>query len=180
MGHFIEGVLEFLFGLVKDKPDKMPEIEYKNRFVVKHNPKKIAMRIVASLILIAVFVVLCFLVDDDTRLLFSLFIGLSAFILLLSVSALSFKCVVTEESLSKTSFFIFQKTIRWKDIICVRKCGITDDKNVIIALYGNDKKCILDVSSEMQNAWYIVKMAEHKNIEIREEKDLSMKQIGKL
>lgn len=104
MEHFIEGVLEFLFGLAKDKPDKMPEMEYKNRFVVKHNPKKIAMRIVASFIFIAVFVVLCFFVEHDTRFLFFLFIGLSAFILLLSAGTLSFKCVVTEESLSKTSF----------------------------------------------------------------------------
>ena len=46
--------------------------------------------------------------------------------------------------------------------------------------YNNDKKCVLDFSSEMENVWHIVKMAEFKNIEIRNEKNLSIKQIRRL
>ena len=35
MGHFVELVLELLFGLAKDAPDKKPEIEYIDYFIVK-------------------------------------------------------------------------------------------------------------------------------------------------
>ena len=180
MEYFIEGVLELLFGLVKSKPDKMSEIEYIDKFVIKNDPKKIAMRIFASVLFAIVFAILSIFVDNDTRILFLIFIVLGVIILFLSINALSFKCMVTEETLSKKEFFIFKKTINWKDIICVRKCETEDDKNVIIALYNTDKKCVLDVSSEMQNAWFLIKMAEQKNIEIRNEKNLSLKQISKL
>lgn len=180
MEHFIEGILELLFGTAKHKPDKMPEIEYKDTFVIKNDTKKIAMRIIASLIITIVFAALSFFVDHDTRILFLLFIILSMIILFLSLSTLSYRCVVTDETLSEKFFFLFKKTISWNDIICIRKCETTDDKNVVIALYDINKKCVLDVSSEMQNAWYLIKMAEHKNLEVREEKDLSMKQISSL
>lgn len=39
---------------------------------------------------------------------------------------------------------------------------------------------VLDVSSEMQNVWYIVKIAQEKRIEIREEKNLTIKQVKRL
>ena len=74
---------------------------------------------------------------------------------------------------------MLKKSISWGDLICVRKCETTGEKNVIIALY-NKEKCVLDVSTEMENAWYIIKMAEHKNIEVREEKDLTVKQMRHL
>ena len=55
MQHFIEGILELLFGLAKDTPESMPEIEYKNSFVVKRTAKKMVMRIIASLLVAVVF-----------------------------------------------------------------------------------------------------------------------------
>lgn len=180
MEHFIEGVLELVFGFVKDSPEKMPEIAYKDKFVIKNNPKKITMRIVVSLIFAIVFCVGCFLLDSDTRSLFLLFIILDVFILFLSIETLSFKCIVTEDMLYETSLFTCKKNICWKDIICVRICETTDEKSVIIALYNDEKKCVLDVSTTMENAWLLVKMAQHKNIEIREDKDLTIKQMKKL
>lgn len=178
MENLIEGVLELLFGRTNHKPDKMPEIKYTDNFVVKNNTGKIAMQVIASLVFTVVFAILYHFVDKDTQILYLIFIILILFILFFSVSALFYRCKVTPEKISQK--IIFEKTVYWKDIICVRKCETTNDKNVIIALYNSDGKCVFDVSSEMHNAWYIVKMAEHKNIEIREEKDLSLKQIKRL
>ena len=180
MEHFIEGVLELIFGLAKETPESMPEIEYKNSFMVKNTTKKIIMRIIALLLVATVFSVGCLFVDLDTRILFFVFIVLLSFIALISIDALSFRCFVNEKALTASSLFMFKKNIFWEDIICVRKCETTNEKSVCIVLYGKSKKCILDISTDMENAWYIVKMAEYKNIEIREEKDLTIKQIRKL
>ena len=179
MGHFIEGILELIFGLAKDTPESMPEIEYKNSFIVKNTNKKMIQRIIASLLVAIVFGIGCLFVDLDTRILFFVFIVLLAFIALFSIDALSFRCFVNEQNLTASSFFMLKKSISWGDVICVRKCETTSEKNVIIALY-NKEKCVLDVSTEMENAWYIIKMAEHKNIEVREEKDLTVKQMRHL
>jgi hypothetical protein len=180
MVHFIEGILELIFGLAKDTPESMPEIEYKNSFIVKNTNKKMIMRIIASLIVAIVFCIGCIFVDFDTRILFFAFIVLLAFIALFSIDALSFRCFVNEQNLTASSFFMLKKSISWGDVICVRKCETTNEKSVWIVLYGKDKKSLLDISTEMENAWYIVKMAEYKNIEIREEKDLTIKQMHHL
>ena len=49
-----------------------------------------------------------------------------------------------------------------------------------MSLYQKDGKLSLDASTKFTNTWYLVKMAEDKGIEIREEKDLSLKQIKHL
>lgn len=180
MEHFIEGILELIFGLTKDTPESMPEIEYKNSFVIKNTTKKMIMRIIASLIVVIAFSIGFLFVDLDTRILFLVFIILFAFIILLFIDSLLFKCIVKEQTLSVFSLFHMKKILFWKDIICVRKCETTNEKSVIIALYNKEKKCVLDVSTEMENAWYIIKMAEYKNIEVREEKDLTVKQMRHL
>ena len=180
MQHFIEGILELLFGLAKDTPESMPEIEYKNSFVVKRTAKKMVMRIIASLLVAVVFCIGCLFVDMDTRILFFVLIVLLAFIALFSMDALSFRCFVNEQNLTVSSLFMFKKRISWDDIICVRKCETTDEKSVWIVLYSTEKKRVLDISTEMENAWYIIKMAENKNIEVREEKDLTIKQMRHL
>ena len=177
MGHFIEGILELIFGYAKNTTESMPEIEYKNSFIVKNHPKKIIMRIIASLIIAVAFSVGCLFVDLDTRILFFVFIILLFFITIFSIDALLFKCDVNEQTLSVASLFCIKKTVRWEDIICVRKCETSNEKSVWIVLYSKDKKRIVDIPTEMKNAWYIIKMAEHKYIEIRNEKDLTAKQM---
>ncbi len=140
MQHFIEGILELIFGLAKDSPENMPEIEYKNSFMVKNTNKKMIMRIIASLLVAVALSVGCLFVDPDTRMLFFVFIVLLAFIALFSIDALSFRCFVNEQTLTASSFFMFKKNFSWEDIICVRKCETTDEKSVWIVLYGKDKK----------------------------------------
>ena len=51
---------------------------------------------------------------------------------------------------------------------------------MIIAIYNEEGKCVIDVNTDMDNAWYVVKMAEVKGITIKGEKDLSLKQISHL
>ena len=53
----------------------------------------------------------------------------------------------------------------------------TNEKNVIIALYDQTSKCVIDFNTDIENVWYIVKMAERKSINIKHEKDLSIKQL---
>lgn len=170
MEHFIEVVLELLFGLAKDKPNEMPEIDYMDAFVVKHRTKKTFIRIVVSLLIMAVFSLLWFVIKGETRFLFVIFVILSAIVLLLSLHALSYKCVITSSSLKVSVFGVFRKQIEWKNIVSVRIIQKTNEEDVIIALYNPEGKCVIDFYSDMQNSWYIVKMAEHKCIKIRKEK----------
>ena len=47
-------------------------------------------------------------------------------------------------------------------------------------LAHEEGKCVIDLSTDMENVWYIVKMAEVKNITVKHEKNLSLKQISHL
>ena len=59
----------------------------------------------------------------------------------------------------------------------ITKLAIND---IIIAVYDESGKCIIDLNTDIENAWYVVKMPEEKNIVIKKEKDLSLKQISHL
>lgn len=180
MEHFIEGILELLFNRIsKESPEKMPEIQYQENFVIKISRRKWVLNVVASLLLIAIFVGLwlIFNIDKDTKILFCIFIVLGAIIFLFALIAASYKCTVTTEKLTLRLLFIVKRSFEWNDIVCLRIIESSDEKSVIIALYNKEKKCVYDVSTGMQNVWYLVKMAEYKGIEIRKEKDLTIKQI---
>ena len=180
MEHFVEFVLELLFGLAKDIPDKKPEMEYIDHFIVKHPRKKTIARICATLIIVALFSVLWILIKHETRYLFAIFVGLGIMLFALSLFAFSFKCDIDDTEISRSSFWLFQKKIKWQDILCVRVVEQTNEKGVIIALYNQTGKCVIDFNTNMENVWYIVKMAEQKEIEIRNEKDLTLKQLAHL
>lgn len=180
MEHFIEVVVELLFGFVKNRPDEMPEIAYKSEFVVKHPLKKTLARMCATVIIILVFSLLWIFIKDETRYLFAIFCFLGAILFILSLGSISFKCFVTEICLKRSFFGLFEKTLNWNNVRCVRIIKKTDEKDVIIALYNNDGKCVIDLNTDMENAWYVVKMAEHKNITIKQEKDLSLRSMNHL
>ena len=181
MGHFIEIIVELLFGLAKDKPDKMPEnISYNPCFTVRHPVKKTIARMIATLIVIGVFSIFWIFVDSDTRILYLIFIVLLGILLMLSLMAFSFRCYVTEQYIQKSNWGMFCKHIEWNNVSCIRVVEQTDEKSVIIAIYNNDGKCFIDLNTDMENVWYVVKMAEAKNITVKHEKDLSLKQISHL
>lgn len=180
MDHFIELVMELLFGLAKDTPDKKPEIEYVDHFIVKHPRKKTIARICATLIIVAVFSILWIFIKHETRYLFAVFVGLGIILFALSLFAFSFRCDIDDTEISRSFFWLFKKKINWQDIVCARVVEQTNEKSVIVALYNQSGKCVIDFNTEMENTWYIVKMAEQKDIEIRNEKDLTLKQLAHL
>ena len=180
MEHFVELILELLFGLAKGAPDKKPEIEYVDNFIVKHPRKKTIARICATLIIVALFSILWIFIKHETRYLFAVFVGLGIILFALSLFAFSFKCDIDDTKISRSLFWLFQKEIKWQDILCVRVVEQTNEKSVIIALYNQTGKCVIDFNTDMENAWYVVKMAEQKGIEVRNEKDLTLKQLAHL
>ena len=180
MEHFVELILELLFGLAKDTPDKKPEIEYVDHFIVKHPCKKTIARICATLIIVAIFSILWIFIKHETRYLFAVFVGLGIILFALSLFAFSFKCDIDDTKISRSFFWMFRKKTKWQDILCVRVVEQTNEKSVIIALYNQTGKCIIDFNTDMENAWYVVKMAEQKGIEVRNEKDLTLKQLAHL
>ncbi len=179
MEHIIEGILEFLFSFAKKKTEERPCMELQETFTVRHN--KTASRIVLLVLLLAVvvFLVLSCIVDNDTRILFYVFCALFAILFFLYLFLFSIKCDVTSERIQRTTLFS-KKEIPWSTIVCVRIVEQDGDSNHIIALYDHNKTCVADVSTDMENAWYIVKLAESKNIEIREEKNLTIRQLKRL
>ena len=180
MEHFVEFVLELLFGLAKDIPDKKPEMEYIDHFIVKHPRRKTVSRICATLIIVVVFSFLWILIKHETRYLFAVLVGLGIILFALSLFAFSFKCDIDDTKISRSFFWMFQKKTKWQDILCVRVVEQTNEKSVIIALYNQTGKCVIDFNTDMENAWYVVKMAEQKGIEVRNEKDLTLKQLAHL
>ena len=180
MDRFIKCILELLFGLAKDTPDKMPEIEYVDHFVARHPRRKIYYRIFATLIIVAIFSVLWIVIKQEERALYAVFVGLGIILFLLSLFAFFFKCAIDDTNIYSSFFWLFRKKIKWQDVLCVRVVEKTNEKSVIIALYDQAGKCIVDFNTDMENAWYVVKMAEHKGIELKNEKDLTIKQIAHL
>ena len=181
MEHFFEFIAELLFGLAKSKPDQMPsDISYNPIFLIRHPAKKILARVFATIIVIGVFSLLWIFVDNDTRLLFIIFIILLGILLILTLIVFSFRCYVTEQHIKKSYWGLFSKYIEWDKVSCIRVVEKTDEKSVIIAIYNDDGKCVIDLNTDMENVWYIVKMAEVKNITVKHEKDLSLKQISHL
>ena len=180
MGHFIELCMELLFGLSKGSPEKMPEIEYINCFVIKHPRKKALAKICVTMSLIIVFSLLWAFIKHETRYLYAVFVGLGAVLLLLSVYAFSFQCSVDDGELLRSSFWIFKKKILWKDVLCVRVLEESNEKTVTIALYNMEGRWMIDFNTDMENAWYVIKMAEHKAIRIQQERDLPIDKLGRL
>ena len=158
----------------------MPEIEYIDHFTVKHPRRKTVARICATLIIIAVFSLLWIFIKHEIRYLFVIFVGLVTVLFALSLFSFSFKCDIDDTEVSCSFFWLLHKKIKWQDILCVRVAEQTNEKVVIIALYNQNGKCVIDFNTDMENAWYIVKMAEHKEIEIKNEKDLTLKQLAYL
>ncbi len=180
MEHFIEGVMELLFSFIKTKPDQMPELEHKTNFVVQYNKTvRIVVLVLLSILLFAVLFLYACAVGDLKVILAIL--AVSDFILLIINGFLLLtKYDVTTEKIKRTVFYTFKKDIGWDDIICIRIIEKTDEESVTIALYNRERKCVVDISSKMENAWQIVKIAEQKSIDIRQEKDLSIKQMRRL
>lgn len=172
MEFFIELVAEALVASAKESPEEMPEIEYKEHFVVRHPRKKTLAHICASLIWVVAFTVLYWILfEHETRYLMLIFAILGAFISIFAAEAFSYRCSVDETEILQTSFWIFKKKVQWSDVSYARVLEKTGDKTVIIALYNANGKFMIDFLTGMENAWHVVKMAEQKGIEIKKVRD---------
>ena len=169
MDHFIEAALEWLFGIAKDTPDDMPELNYLEAFTVKYPLSRSLGRIVLSVILTVLFSVLFGIVTHETRFLFLFFSILFSAILLLSLYTLSYRCRVDEKCLVRSTLGIFRKRLDWDKVTSVKVMKQINEKSVTIALSDGNNNYAMDFLSEMQNAWYVVKMAEVKGIAVTEQ-----------
>ena len=176
-----ELIHELFFGFSKHTPDEMPDIEYASCFTIKYPAKKAVMRICIAAVITLVFSVLWILIKDQTRYLFVVFSLLGGILLVLSLFSLSFECTVDEYAIRYAYYgVLFKKEIKWQDVLCVRTVERHHEKDVTVVLYDNDGNGIATFSSEMENVWYVVKMAEHQGIEVKKEKDLTLNEIRHL
>ncbi len=173
MLHFFNSHFKRLFKTVEYNPCEMPQIDYKDNFTVKHSPANILARICATLLIIIAFSVLWIVFKRETRFLFIALAILSFFLLILTLNAFSYKCMVNEELLCFSSFGALKKKIQWADIVCVKIVSDSGDKDAIITLCDRNGNCDIEFYGEMLNAWYIVKMAEHKGIEVQKDTSTS-------
>ena len=182
-GDAMEIIFEILLELIlegfKAKPQERPQvIESKETFTI--HPSRKRKRIFLSLFacLTLLFLALSTIVNSDTAILFYIFGGLCFIIFVLDLFLFSYHYNVTTQKVEQTRLFTTKKTVFWQNVICVRIIYQEDD--FLIALYQKDKRLAFTVSTKLENAWYLVKMAEDKGIEIREERRLSLKQIKHL
>lgn len=180
MGHFVELVLELIFEHATDNPEEMPEMDYKDSFTVRYYRRRTLVSFFLMLIWEGVFILLCVLIKDDTRGLFVVFACIGAILLVLSVYELSFKCYVDDTKISSSKWWLFKKKVSWQDVLCVRILEKSKEKTVAIALYSTSKRCMIDFNTDMENAWYIVKMAERKGIDVQKTRDLPLSKMGRL
>ncbi len=174
IGGIVEGFLDVIG---KSEPNSIPDIEYKSEYVIKYKKSAIFAKCILSILIIALSV-LCFIIthnDADTGPLFVIFAVLGIITLLPAIYANKYNCIVTEEKLVFKKKFYY-----WNEIICIRDIVINNQHSHTIAVYYKNGKCVFDCDSNMENAWCLLKTAEKKEIEIRYEKDLTLKQISHL
>ena len=181
IGELVGGLLEFLFGIPKTTSDHLPDdLEYVSSFSVKYFVTGIRLAIFAVLS-VAIGVAVCVLAYLGGGPGFALLFAVPAVILLsIFIFQCSFKCKVTDESLTESYLFFFHKIYHWRDVICVRIIEADKETSVTIALYQREGKLITSYNTPMVNVWLIVKMAEHHGIEIKKEKNLTYKEMKQL
>ncbi len=174
----IGGIVEnFLDAIGKSKPDSIPNIEYKSEYVIKYKKSAIFAKCIVSILIIALSII-CFIFthnDTDNGPIFVIFAILGIITLLPAIYANNYKCTVTEEKL-----LFKKKCFYWNEIICIRDIITNNQHSHTIAVYDKSGKYIFDCDTDMENAWCLLKTAEKKNIEIRRENNLTIKQLSHL
>ncbi len=173
----LDVLLNLVFGLHKNAPDRMPKhTQFVSSFSMRHSIGWVNFVLLA--ILSAILCTITYFVDNImiTLLCAGTVVGSFGIVLV----EWSIRVRVTEESVDMQYLFFLHKTVRWKDVECVRVIKQERDRLVYIVLYGSDGKSLVDVSSSISNFWLLVKMAEHLDIEIRREKNLTLRQMRHL
>ncbi len=179
MEYLAEAVLEVLFSLVRGNPAAMPDITYKEQFTVHYNKKKIGREALFSLFFILIFSVLAILFrQDEICILYVIFVAIGVILFGLTAYLASFSCSVTPKELLIRRLFR-KKSIPWSEVAYVKRVYHSDDGSEILVLYRADGRCLIDFTSDIDQVWYVLKMAEQKALEIREAWNLSIREIYK-
>lgn len=167
MEKFIEKLISMIFGFTKDSTLKIPDINYKNEYLISLYPSKAISKIISSLIILLLSVTLWFVVGDDNKNLLFIFILLGLAFFVFAIGSVSYSCKVNDEKLVEKTFFFFKKTTYWNNITTIVKEKSNRGKCIVISLLDRDGKCLIDFSTEMKNAWYLIKTAQNKKISIK-------------
>ncbi len=169
MEELIEAALEFVFSLFGVKHAEMPEVDYKDSFIIKYSTKRLVIQTCVISLFIVAFIVVFILMQDDTRFLFIIFSVCLLILLIINVINLLYRCMVNEEGFKISYCGRLSRYVSWQEVLCVLIKQKNERIEVDIEVLDCNGRCIFDFSSNMQNAWYAVKMAEDKGLEVRHE-----------
>ncbi len=175
IGELLGGLLEVLFGHHKAKSEQMPEnIAYVPSFSMRYPVGWLHFVLFVPLFAVVYFAYL------GNGIGFALLLGIPCAILFCGVLLQwSLRVEVGEEAVCERYMFFFRKRTLWQDVRCVR-LTTQEDGTGFFLLYGPSGKRVTDFSSRISNFWLLVKMAEHLNIEIRWETNLTIRQMRHL
>ncbi len=167
IGEFIGGALE-LIGKPKSKKESIPDIPYQKSFTVQFKRREILLKVILSLgcMILLVLAMALFYKEMLMILLGVAFLTLS--ILFFTLDAISYRCYVTEESMQQQKFWFIRKTVKWDAVAYIRQDeDLEDNSKALFSLCNADGRPLLYFSTRAKNAWYVIRMAKAKNIDIK-------------
>ncbi len=173
MTELIGEILAMVFGGLlgrarRGEPEARPMLELCPVFVLRKPTWRIVKNCVWMAITGVVLGVVMALVEGDILLL-AWFLIVTAVALAVYVGVdLRRRVKVTEEALTVRRL-IGTDTIPWRHIVLTRVIRTVNVRTVDIALRDHMGDEVLRTDTDDPNAWYLVRMAEEKGIEIREE-----------
>ncbi len=117
----------------------------KDGFVMRWSRLYLWIFLAATLLLSGITVLLILSGRIDLAVLFG---GLDLLCGLLALYLFSWKCMITDQKIARSSLFIFHKTVYWKDVRYAKQKRDERDQTVYITLYGNHK-ALIDFSSQL-------------------------------
>ncbi len=173
MAELIGEILAMIFGGLfgrprRGEPEARPTLTLCPVFVLRKPTWRIVKNGVAIAITGVIFGVVMAFVEGDIRMLVW-FLIVTAVALAVYVGVdLRRRVKVTDEALTVRRF-IGTDTIPWRHIVLARVIRTVNVRTVDIALRDHMGDEVLRTDTDDPNAWYLVRMAEEKGVEIREE-----------
>ncbi len=152
----------------RGEPEATPTLPYRSTFVVRKPRRRILIRYGWSLFGAMIILALAFILAPDMDMLCFFLIALPLIMGILALAEMSRKLIVTDESLESRGW-ITRKRIDWQDVTFVRVERTAGVRPVDMVLCDRSGQDVLTVDSDHPEAWYILRMAEEKNITVREE-----------
>ncbi len=173
MAELIGDILGMIFGGLfgrprRGEPEARPTLAYCPRFTVKKPRGRVVGTTVVFMIFESILCVIVAFFDRAMDILPVFLIACAAMCLVYAVVNLLWRIQVTEESLV-TRRMLGRDTMLWYNLALVRVIRTVNVRTLEIVLRDKEGFDVLCVDTAYTNAWYLVRMAEEKGIEIREE-----------